>query len=498
MVRFPADSLAEIDVWVRLLERFSRVRGSAACTTYQEGSLLGFPGTVPLSIAHDAFEYVMRFNPNNIQMHAKLVTMEEEEGPTSQDKERGAFHVYNELEREAIAMMVDLMGGEPGKFSGYIASGGTEANIYALWVARNRLLHECGLTERDLSRIVVVTPLSSHYSIQKAANLLGLTATDEHGREAGGIRYVDLTDDYAIDLGDAERAIDELRRSPDVSGVIASVTCGSTTTGAYDDVRGVGDLLTKLGKPFHLHVDAAFGGLVVPFLVEQVHEHGFIRSMYGDGFQLPIFDFRVAQVDSMTVDPHKMGMAPYPAGVVLLRGDTYEHIARRVEYIADERDETLIGSRPAASAAACWAAFMHMGKDGYERVLRKCMKLTDHLVRQLTSEVDGIEIVGRPFTNYFSFRFVEPVLSKLTPELLKSWDVRIKRFCPVRSLCFRTRKELGDMLRLEASIPPEEKEFSPTLERYRVYRVAMMPHVSEDTVARFSDSVRAFVEHVLR
>jgi len=495
---FPEKSKTDIDVWISLLEKIGTSRKNGACRTYQEGTILGFPGTYPLPISSRTFNYVMEFNPNNIMLHAKASTIQ----PQAEAKERGAFAPYHEFEREVIAMLGTLLGGNPGGFSGYITSGGTEANIYALWLARNWILKKTSSDFRSTQRIKALVPLSAHYSIFKALNLLGLSSTDPDGREQGNLHLIDVGPDYRVDIKDLHARLGQTLRDKDTLGVIISLTAGTTSTGAFDDVSAVDRILADFKeagntKPVYVHVDAAFGGLVTPFVGDILNQYEFIREVYGRGFSPPQFDFSIPNVSSVTVDPHKMGMTPYPSGVLLYRGELHDVIGRRVEYIADERDETLIGSRPGASAAACWAAFTCLGKAGYQRVLKRCLGLTNELVTELRRLL-SIEIAGQPMINYFAFRFSSDFVSQLTPELLDTWDnIVVRRYCLIKSLCYRTKTEVQEVTDIENRISSaEEKEKSTELERYRVYRMVIMPHVTTDAVGDFLETVKGFVEEV--
>ena len=91
---------------------------------YTDGNVLGFPGTPPLPIAVQAYTLALPGHPNNITMHTQAVS---EDG----------FVGTQEAERQVLAMVADLLGADYDEIDGYISSGGTEANITALWIGRN-------------------------------------------------------------------------------------------------------------------------------------------------------------------------------------------------------------------------------------------------------------------------------------------------------------------------------------------------------------------------
>ena len=97
-------------------------------------------------------------NPNHIGCHTL-------------GKSESFFQGTHEIEKELIDICsVDILKGDPGKQDGYIASGGTEANIQAIWVYRNYYLSKVGAKREE---ICIICSEDSHYSMDKAANLIG-------------------------------------------------------------------------------------------------------------------------------------------------------------------------------------------------------------------------------------------------------------------------------------------------------------------------------------
>jgi len=177
----------------------------------------------------------------------------------------GLFPGTVSLERLLVEQLADLFHA-PGA-CGYATSGGTESNIQVLRIAR-------GLCNKPKPNVVL--PESAHFSFRKAGDMLGLE-----------IRQVPLDSQNRID----PEAVKE---------VVDSSTCcmvgiaGTTEYGMVDPIRELSSLASDLG--IFLHVDAAFGGLVLPFLPGS-----------------PPFDFSLSGVMSIAVDPHKMGMSTIPA-----------------------------------------------------------------------------------------------------------------------------------------------------------------------------------------
>jgi len=263
------------------------------------------------------------------------------------------------LEREVIEGLGTLLSNP--RAVGAIVSGGTEANILALWAARNYT------KKRE-----VIVPASCHVSFYKAADLLGLKVVE-----------APLKRDYTIDVDFVRRNI--TKETAAVVGI-----AGTTALGAVDPIEELSEL--ALEKGIYLHVDAAFGGMVLPFLKEL-------------GYKVPEFDFKLDGVCSITVDPHKMGLAPIPAGGILFRDDEFVRpIAFETPYLAGGgvRSFTITGTRPGGPIAAVWVLLRVLGRRGYREAVRECMRLTEMLVRGVEGE--ELELLMRPVMNVVGVR----------------------------------------------------------------------------------------------
>jgi len=254
----------------------------------------------------------------------------------------GLFPGTRELEERAVKAIASLLGFAGAK--GFIVSGGTEANITALFAAREAAKR---------SRPEVLVPETAHFSFEKAARMLGLR-----------LIKAKVGEDSTVLVSDVERKI-----TPSTVAVVG--IAGNTEYGAVDDIAALSELALEHG--LYLHVDAAFGGFVLPFLKEL-------------GFPAVEFDFSLRGVCSITVDPHKMGLAPVPAGCILFRDAGYlELLQVESPYLTQPRQCTLLGTRSGASAAAVFAALTFLGKEGYRRVVERCMQVTLHLREGLLS-----------------------------------------------------------------------------------------------------------------
>jgi tyrosine decarboxylase / aspartate 1-decarboxylase len=142
-----------------------------------------------------------------------------------------------------------------------------------------------------------------------------------------------------------------------------------------------------LRRGVYFHVDAAFGGLVIPFLKNNQ----------------PTFDFSLEGVKSITVDPHKMGMAAIPSGGILFKdAKMLDYLKTETPYLTDKTQYTFVGTRTGASAASVWAVLKTLGNEGYVKVVGECMKNTKLLANGI--EKAGFKLVVEPNLNLVAFR----------------------------------------------------------------------------------------------
>jgi tyrosine decarboxylase/aspartate 1-decarboxylase len=283
----------------------------------------------------------------------------------------GLFPGSHRLERDVIPKLADLLNCKNGV--GFIVSGGTEANLLALLAARNWL---------DISNPEVVLPESAHFSFDKICNLLKLKPV-----------WAELDNAYRVVPESVERCITD--RTVTIVG-----TAGTAELGVVDPIGKLSEI--ALAHGVYLHVDAAFGGLVIPFLAPKQ------RSAFA-------FDFSLEGVKSVTVDPHKMGMSTVPAGGILFRDQTFlKHLRTETPYLTEPAQYTFVGTRSAGSVAATWAVFESLGREGFMKTVGRCMTLTKLLARGL--QALGLELVAQPTLNIVAFRSSN---SKKTAESLR-------------------------------------------------------------------------------
>jgi tyrosine decarboxylase/aspartate 1-decarboxylase len=259
------------------------------------------------------------------------------------------------MEREAVRMMASLLG-DPDA-TGFITSGGTESNLAALRLMRN--------TGRRTNP-EVIAPVTMHFSFRLGAELMG-------------IRLVEIDVDrstFQPRVEDVERAI-----GPDTVGLVGSAPAGSF--GTMDPIEALADLAWRKG--LHLHVDAAFGGFILPFM----------RDL---GHAVPPFDLSLRGVSSIMTDGHKLGLMPIATGFFLARDPA------AFESIPTERTliHTTSSTKPGSRAATAWATLRHLGRQGYVASTAHVLRLRDRIVEGVTA-IPGMRTVVPPFITVVGF-----------------------------------------------------------------------------------------------
>lgn len=247
-----------------------------------------------------------------------------------------------DLERQAVETL-----GEVARLDaphGYIASGGTESNIQAVRAARN-------LARRDDPN--VVAPESIHFSFQKAAEVLGVE-----------LRVAPVDDDHRATL-------DAIAEHVDDDTVLVAGVAGSTEYGRVDPIPELAAIAHEHDALFH--VDAAWGGFALPF------------TDYA-------WDFTDAAVDTMAIDPHKLGQSAVPAGGFLAREQrVVDALAVDTPYLESTSQATLTGTRSGAGVASAAAAMDELWPDGYRTQFEVSMSDAAWLADQLVDR--GFDVV---------------------------------------------------------------------------------------------------------
>ncbi len=332
--------------------------------TSQASSVLGVPASSldPQVFYNDApfltdapFLSALVSNPNHIGCH----TLGQSEP---------FFSGTHGIERELIDLCSQkiLQSNEP--CDGYVAAGGTEANIQAVWMHRNYFMHTLGCRSEE---VVLLCSEDSHYSVYKAANLLNV-----------GIEVIRVDDESrCIDDGALNRCL-HVMQANGIKAVIVFCNMMTTMFGSVDDPRRYLAALKAFDFAVHVHLDGAYGGFYQPF-------SGVAYSP----------DFRIEEVMSVTLDAHKMVQAPYGTGLFICRKGLLHHTCTAEASYVSGADYTLSGSRSGANAIAVWMILMTYGREGWTRKISELANRANQFASSLEAlgvahfRADGSNII---------------------------------------------------------------------------------------------------------
>jgi tyrosine decarboxylase MnfA len=264
----------------------------------------------------------------------------------------GLFCGTAEMEKQIIKMIAGILNHpNPKDAYGHLTSGGTESNVEAVLHMKNRYM--VFRDDNNFSKkLNLVLPKTAHFSFEKIANLLDIQ-----------LKKADVDSRFCVIPESVESLIDE-----NTIGLIG--IAGNTEFGEADPIEQLSEISLKYNLP--LHIDAAFGGFVFPFL-----ENSEIK-----------FGFDVSGVTSVSVDPHKTGLSVIPAGILIFKNESFlnlslDKVKVKTPYLTSKYQSTLTGTRPGAAVAATYAVMKHLGKEGYRKNVAYCMDLTDYFQQEL-------------------------------------------------------------------------------------------------------------------
>ncbi len=276
----------------------------------------------------------------------------------------------HDIEREVLDIYSELTQAPPDNHWGYVTNGGTEGNLYGLYLARE--LHPKG---------IVYFSEDTHYSVAKSLRLLGARSIMIRSLDNGEIDYTDL--------------YETLRIHRDCPAIIFA-NVGTTMKGAIDDVGRIAQMLEELRLvETYIHVDAALSGMILPFVDDP-----------------PAWNF-AAGADSISTSGHKMIGSPLPCGMVLAKKTNVDRIARSVEYVG-VLDTTLTGSRNALTPLLLWYAMKRLGIAGMKEVAGECLSTAQFAVDRLVAA--GVSAYRNPHS-------ITVVFPRPHDDLIKKWQI---------------------------------------------------------------------------
>ena len=271
-------------------------------------------------------------------------------------------------ESEVVSMTAKMLGADrlntsldpENEICGVVSSGGTESILLAMKTYRDWARDRKKITKPEM-----IVPSTAHAAFDKAAQYFNIK-----------IINIPVDSSCKADVAATEKAI--TRKT-----IIIVGSAPSFPHGVVDPIKELSELARKRNIGFH--TDACLGGFILPW-AERL------------GYDIPPFDFRLPGVTSMSADTHKYGYASKGTSVILYRGPELRHY----QYFKSTDwpgglyfSSTLAGSRPGALSAACWAALVAMGKNGYMEAVKKIME-TATKVKEGIRQIQDLYILGDP------------------------------------------------------------------------------------------------------
>jgi tyrosine decarboxylase len=424
-----------------LLELSAKLK--ATSTPWFSTRYLGHMNSDTLMVANLAYMATVLYNPNNVTYESSTAT--------------------SPMEIECGRDFAVLLGYNPENAWGHVTTDGTVANYEALWLARNLKSFPIGVREvrpnllkgmdewellnmpiRDVLDLIdttkksgvfegafevsargigagygklgkVIVPQTRHYSLTKAADILGI----------GQKNFVNIQVDsrFHMDVGLLAKTIDGLvKKKIPILAVVAVV--GTTEEGQIDEISEISKLkdeYEKKGISFYFHIDAAYGGYSRSLYLDEnnrfmgyeemkkkIREIGAITSGSDYPTKKLWENYRaIPAADSIAIDPHKMGYVPYSAGGIAIKDKRILGlISYYAAYVFENKGDLstnfgsviLEGSKAGATAAAVWAAhrLIPLNVTGYGQIVGRSIDGAEKLAKSINS-VGTIEVASKEF-----------------------------------------------------------------------------------------------------
>lgn len=272
------------------------------------------------------------------------------------------------FEAEIVAMTAHMLGAKPtggdsdqgDEICGTVTSGGTESILLAMKTYRDRARHEKGITQPEM-----IVPTSAHAAFEKASQYFKIKLVQ-----------IQVDEQFRADIKAIKKAINH-----NTIVIVGSAPC--FPHGIIDPIEELSEIARK--RRIGFHTDACLGGFLLPWAEKM-------------GYAIPPYDFRLPGVTSMSADTHKYGYAAKGTSVVLYRGLEL----RRYQYYTTSDwpgglyfSPTFAGSRPGALSAACWAAMVTIGEEGYQQAAQRILH-TASQIRRGIEEIPDLQVLGDP------------------------------------------------------------------------------------------------------
>ena len=322
---------------------------------------------------------------DHIHFLNEVYSLQSQSNPLQSD----LFPSASKFEAEIVSMTAHMLGADKAnnEVCGVVTSGGTESILLAMKTYRDRAWAVNGIRRPN-----IVLPVTAHAAFDKAGEYFKIK-----------IKRVPIDENYQAD-------INAVRKAANGNTICIVGSAPNFPHGIVDPIKEMSEIARERGICFH--VDACLGGFVLPW-AERL------------GYPVPEFDFRLSGVTSISADTHKFGYAAKGTSVILYRTPEL----RRYQYytIADWPgglyfSPTFAGSRPGALSAACWAALLSMGEDGYMESVKQILA-TAEVIKQGINEISELKLMGDPLW-VIAFESKELDIYKIMDQMTrKGWNL---------------------------------------------------------------------------
>lgn len=328
---------------------------------------------------------------------------------------------FTPLERQVLGMMHNMVYQGSDDFYqqwlhsannslGAFCSGGTVANITALWVARNKLLKAegdfagitrsglfAGLQHYGYQGLAILVSERGHYSLKKSADILGI----------GQDSVIAIpTDEY--NKVNCQKLAQKCQQLADKNIKVLAIVgvAGTTETGNIDPLDDMADIAEQY--QCHFHVDAAWGGATL-----LSNKHRYLLN-------------GIERADSVTIDAHKQMYVPMGAGVVVFKDPSaVADIEHHAEYILrkgskDLGSHTLEGSR-AGMAMLVYASLHIISRPGYEMLINQAIEKAEYFA-DIINQHDDFELITKPELCLLTYRYVPKSVQALLAQTCDNHD----------------------------------------------------------------------------
>jgi len=254
--------------------------------------------------------------------------------------------------------------------------------------------------------------VTAHAAFDKACHYFGVKLV-----------HIELDKDMAVDIPKVHRAINK-------NTILIVGSAPGFPHGVIDPIQQLAALAQS--HNIGMHVDTCLGGFVLPF-AEKL------------GYPIPIFDFRLSGVTSMSADTHKYGYTSKGTSVVLFRTP---ELRNHMYFVAEDwtggayASPTIAGSRPGGLIAAAWAGMISIGQEGYRIYVDGIMKTAIRIIAGIKT-IPELHVVGKPAAMVVAFGSTDLDIFKINASMsLKGWNLNSLQFPSSVHICV-TAKLIG-------------------------------------------------------